>query len=78
MLIKVLKMVLMAQAGSLLGCSTRNDAPQRGITLGPLRLLPTHLVPSFVVGVLCGGSSIYSLLTSFVLGALVGDKLEQR
>ncbi len=76
MLKKMLKLIVVAHVGSALGSASRGLPTQRGVVLGPVRVLRSNVLPALGVGLACGGSSFYTLLTSYVLGSLFGDRFE--
>jgi hypothetical protein len=77
----LLKLGVTAQLGAFLGAATRHQvqhvhAGHIRVRVGPLQFVSTNVLPAMGIGLLCGRSGIFSLLSGFVLGALVGDRLE--
>lgn len=73
----VVRMALAAQLGTILGAAVNPNEQQSGIALGPLRIVPTNVLPALGIGLASGGSSLFSLLSGFVLAALIGDRFER-
>ena len=75
----IVRVLAAAQIGSYLGDTPKHGAgTPKGMTLGPLNVTLSNVAPAAVVGVLCGNSMIYSLLTSYALSSIIGDKFEEQ
>lgn len=66
-----------AQIGTYLGDTPRHGAgTPSGVNVGPLNVTVTNVAPAVLAGIFCGGSPLFSLLTSYALSTLIGDRYE--
>lgn len=75
----IARVLITAQIGSYLGDTPKHGAgTPKGLALGPVNVTLSNVAPAAVVGLLCGNSMIYSLLTSYALSSIIGDKFEEK
>lgn len=73
----LLKVVVAAHVGAYLGDTPRHGSgTPMGMSVGPINVTLSNLVPAAVAGVVAGNSSLYALLSGYALSNIIGDRFE--